>query len=276
MVGASLQLPAANADTTPPAGTPATVSADALPTWQINGVVWAQVVVGNVVYVTGSFTQARPPGVSVGGVGSVLANNIFAYDITTGNRVAAFSHDLNAQGKSIAVSPDGSRVYVGGDFTAVDGAPRGHVAAFDTTSFALTSFAPTLSSRVGAIVATNSTVYVGGNFGSASGKPRSQLAAFASSNSGVLLAWAPVAAGGGVVAMTMTPDRTRVIVGGQFTTLNGKCFGDYGCKRSVFGGTIAAPVWGKIMEAASKGLPVAKFTAPSERVKNGSGDLKNT
>jgi hypothetical protein len=33
--------------------TPPTVTADALPTWQINGVVWSQAIIGDVVYVTG-------------------------------------------------------------------------------------------------------------------------------------------------------------------------------------------------------------------------------
>ena len=60
------------ANTAPPAGTASTVSADVLPTWQINGVVWAQVLVGNTVYVTGSFTKARPPGVGQGGAGPRL------------------------------------------------------------------------------------------------------------------------------------------------------------------------------------------------------------
>ncbi len=81
---AALPAPAL-ADTAPPAGTPATVSADALPTWQINGVVWSQAVVGN----TGlRRRQASPrrgrPGVAAGGAGQVAANNFFAYDITTG------------------------------------------------------------------------------------------------------------------------------------------------------------------------------------------------
>lgn len=56
---------------------------------------------------------------------------------------------------------------------------------------------------------------------------------------------------------------------GRFTTLNHKCFGSYGCRASVFGGTIAGPVWGNIMEAATDGLPVVQFTSPSESVRNG-------
>ena len=55
-------------------------------------------------------------------------------------------------------------------------------------------------------------------------------------------------------------------------SLNGKCFGDYGCIRQVFGGTVSAPVWSKIMKAASKGMPVKNFPAPSAKIRD--GDLK--
>src|SRR5690349_14408994 len=73
-----LGAPGAYADTAPPAGTPATVSADVLPTWQVNGVVWSTITVGNTVYATGEFSAARPPGVAAGGAGEVAAGNIFA------------------------------------------------------------------------------------------------------------------------------------------------------------------------------------------------------
>src|SRR6478735_7323642 len=125
------------ADTAPPAGTPATVSADALPTWQINGVVWSQVVVGNNVFAGGSFSTARPAGVAAGGAGQVAQNNFIGYDITTGNRVAALSHSVNGQVLSVKKSPDGSRVYIGGDFTTVDGVARNHIAAFNGSTGAL-------------------------------------------------------------------------------------------------------------------------------------------
>ena len=51
------------ADTAPPTSSiPATVSSDALPTPQIDGVVWDQQIVGDTVFVGGSFSTARPAG----------------------------------------------------------------------------------------------------------------------------------------------------------------------------------------------------------------------
>jgi hypothetical protein len=216
-----LGAPGAHADTAPAAGTPATVSADVLPTWQVNGVVWSTVTVGNTVYATGEFSAARPPGVAAGGAGEVAAGNIFAFDITTGNRVATFNHTLNAQGLTLARSPDGSRIYVGGDFTSVDGVARNRIAAFNTATGALvTAFYPRPYSQVAAIAATNSTVYYGGTFNSVGGVARARLAA-ANAADGALTSWAPTADNQSVKAMVLAPDGSRVIVGGQFTTLNG-------------------------------------------------------
>jgi PKD repeat protein len=211
---------AADPPPTPP--TPQTVTADALPTWQINGVVWSQVVVGTTVYVAGSFTKARPPGVAAGGAGEIDALNIFAYDITTGDPVASFNHSLNAQGLAIAASPDGSRVYVGGDFTTVDGASRAHIASFATANNSLTSWSPNIGGQVRALATTAGTVYAGGSFPSAGGQTRASLAAF-SATSTTLLDWAPAAGGSNatVLAMIMSPDQSRVILAGSFETLSG-------------------------------------------------------
>src|SRR5829696_10050796 len=80
----ALALPGtAQADSapTPVAATdPVTVAADALPTVQVNGVVWAQVVVGNTVYAAGSFTAARPAGAAAG-TNETPRANLLAYDI---------------------------------------------------------------------------------------------------------------------------------------------------------------------------------------------------
>ena len=222
----------ARADTAPPAGTPATVSADGLPTTQINGVAWSQVVVGNTVYVGGEFTSARPAGAALGTQETPRAN-LLAYDIRTGELIQSFAHDLNGQVLVVAASPDGSRIYIGGDFTTVDGQPRKRVAAFDTASGALTSFNPNVSGQVAAIAATNSTVYLGGNFTAVGSIARTRLAAV--SADGSLLPWAPLpgvgstagnrdgntATSNAVLALVVTSGGNQVVAGGRFDSMNG-------------------------------------------------------
>ena len=200
--------------------TPTTVTTDALPTWQVNGVVWKQAVAGTTVYAVGSFTKTRPPGVAAGGPGEVAASNILAYDITTGERIASFAPQLNGQALTAELSPDQSTLYIGGDFTMVDGQARTHLAAFSTATGQLTSWAPSADGQVRALVATQGTVYAGGNFRSASGQPRSRLAAFAA-GTGALQPWAPVVDDGYVWAMAPTPGNASIVVGGSFTQLGG-------------------------------------------------------
>ncbi|QIG38799.1 PKD domain-containing protein [Microbacterium sp. 4R-513] len=225
MIVATLALvvvPSGRAAAADPPALPDTVTTDVLPTWQINGVVWSQAVVGNTVYVTGSFTKARPPGVAVGGAGEIDAQNIFAFDITTGNPIPNFTHSLDAQGLVVRAAPDGKTVYFGGDFTTVDGQARSHVAAFDVATGALVSWAPRTDGQVRGFAFSGSTVYVGGNFRSSGGQPRTELAAW-DTTTGTLTAWAPVAAGDGFVwDMVSSPDRSRVIIAGSFTQLNGQ------------------------------------------------------
>ncbi len=209
----------ARADTAPPTGTPATVSADPLPTVQINGVVWSQVTIGTTVYATGNFSSARPAG-SPTGTNETPRANLLAYDIRTGTLNTSFHHTLNAQGLTLAASPDGTRLYVGGDFTTIDSQPRNRIAAFDTTTGTLIAdFHPTVTNRVRALAATNTTVYVGGNFFSVNGVGRTRLAAVAA-NSGALLSWAPKADDGEVSAMVLAPGGSAVVAGGHFTTVS--------------------------------------------------------
>jgi hypothetical protein len=250
-----LSVPVAVADTSPPPTspvTPVTVSADGLPTWQTNGVVWSQVTVGNIVYATGQFSTARPPN-GVPGTTRKLAN-LYAYDLTTGNPVDTFNHVTNGVGRIITASPDGRFVYVGGDFTTVDGKARAHVAQFAinpaTGAATLTSFAPPLNSRVWAIAPTNFTVYMGGWFKTASGKLRTNLAAF--TNGGTLLPWAPVA-NSSVQSMVVAPKGDRVIVGGQFTTLNGKPAYGMGSLNATTGATLPWAANATIRAAGPKG-----------------------
>src|SRR4051794_26498962 len=60
-----------------------TITADRLPTVQVDGVVWSQVVIGNTVYAAGRFNNARPAGAAAG-TNLTPRANLLAYDITTG------------------------------------------------------------------------------------------------------------------------------------------------------------------------------------------------
>ena len=225
-----MTAPTAIADTAPenPADptTPTTVSADAAPTVQINGVVWSQVVVGSTVYAGGSFTSARPAGAAPGQQ-QTTRNNLLAYNINTGALITTFNPNLNGQVRSLALSPDGTRLYAGGDFTTVGGATRRRIAAFNAqTGALLNNFQPSMGYIVRAITATNTRVYAGGNFGAVGNVARSNLAAFNAAD-GALLDWAPVA-NDIVWSIVVKPDGTKVTVGGQFTTLNGSGNPGYG------------------------------------------------
>src|SRR3712207_8227272 len=51
-----------------------------------------------------------------------------SYDIRTGELITSFAPSLNAQALAVTASPDGSRIYVGGDFTQANGQPRFNLA----------------------------------------------------------------------------------------------------------------------------------------------------
>ncbi len=216
-----VQASPAAADTAPIAPvTVSTVSADALPTVQVNGVVWAQVVVGNTVYATGSFSQARPAGAAAG-TSQTARSNILAYNLSTGALITTWAPTLNAQGLAITAAPDGSVIYVGGEFTSVSGLTRNRIVALNPTTGAVsTTFTSGVGARVRALAVTSDTLYAGGDFTSTGGLARNRLAAWATSN-GALRTWAP-SADQGVSALTVPAGSGEVIAGGRFTTLNGE------------------------------------------------------
>ena len=195
-----------------------TIVANTSSSWQTNGVVWALAYANGAVYLGGDFTSVRPPGAAAG-VGEVARNRIAAFSATTGE-LLSFSHDVNARVVDIAPSPDGGRIYIGGDFATVDGQSRPRLAGFDTTSGALLSWAPRANAGVRglAVHPDGQTVYVGGNFTTMNGTARTRLGAV-TTNNGALLPWAPTA-DNTVYKLAVAPNGTRVFVGGYFSTLN--------------------------------------------------------
>ncbi|GAA1922054.1 LamG domain-containing protein [Nocardioides marmoribigeumensis] len=240
--GAALRARAT--DPTPTSDTRFT--AQPLPTYQTNGVVYAVEAVGNVVYVGGNFTKVRPPGAAPG-TREVARRNMAAFNATTG-ALLPFSHAFRAPSYpipssgvydkecsrgaragtytcdtvyEIRASHDRSRIFVGGDFQTVDGRVRGNVAAFRVSSGALTSFrVDRVYGRVRALVPSASRLYIGGQISQVSGRRRYKVAAVRTDN-GALTSWAP-RVNGYVIAMAITADQKRVIIGGDFDRVNGQ------------------------------------------------------
>lgn len=222
MLGSALTAPAAQADTVPTdAALPQTMSADPLPTVQINGIVWSQAVGGNKVYAGGEFTRARPAGAPAG-TNETPRANLLAYDLTTGVLDTSFAPNVEGRVLAAAVSPDGKRLYIGGGFTKVNGQDRYRLAAFDTaTGQLISSWTPGTNTIVQGIVATDTTVYVTGEFTNINNTARTGVAAL-SASTGAVLDFNPQLAGGyGVRAVVVSPDKSKVVIGGSFTSTNG-------------------------------------------------------
>ena len=84
--------------------TPTTVTADGLPTAQINGVAWTQVIIGNTVYVGGQFTTPRPAR-STPGVNQVPRAPDLASDLRTGHNNKYIAPGYNTHSTALARAP---------------------------------------------------------------------------------------------------------------------------------------------------------------------------
>ncbi|MGO8885659.1 MAG: LamG-like jellyroll fold domain-containing protein [Streptosporangiaceae bacterium] len=208
------------------------LSATASSSWQTNNTVWSEAAANGVVYVGGGFTSVRPPGDPLG-TGEVTQSYLAAFNASTGALITTFNPTFTGISSScnpstpcgvtaLAVSPDGSTLYVGGGFTGVDGSYHAYLAAFSTTTGALiTTWKPSATGGVLSIAPSpdGSTIYVGGNFGKLDGVTHNRIGAITAAT-GSVTAYNPIV-NGTVTSVAVPPDGSRVLIGGDFTTING-------------------------------------------------------
>ena len=195
-----------------------TVPATTSPAWQTNGEVRAVVAAGGKVYLGGAFTAVRPPG-AASGTNETRRTYLAALDASTGGLVTSFSHSLNGIVRALATSPDGSTLYVGGDFTTVDGKPRSRLAAFTVATGALTTWAPVADGHVNALATSTTRVYVGGAFSHLAGVSTTWLGAVSTSAAAV-----PGFVGKGnnvVYGLALSTSYDKLFVAGAFSSYGG-------------------------------------------------------
>ncbi|MFF4585109.1 fibronectin type III domain-containing protein [Streptomyces sp. NPDC001388] len=224
-------------------GGPKTLAADALPTWQTEGIVWSLAAANGVVYVGGSFDAVRPPGAAPG-QRLVTRRNFAAFDAATGKLLPcapAFTGH-NHTVRAMKASADGRVLYVGGSFDSVGSAKAANVVAINTADCSVRKeFKPTVSSTVRAIETTGQAIYLGGDFGRVSGQTRSRIAAV--SPKGAVLPFnadidQPVR------ALSAALPHGRLFVGGDFEQVNGQTARSLVALNPVTGGTVLTyPGW---------------------------------
>ncbi|MCP4644199.1 MAG: hypothetical protein GY851_27400 [bacterium] len=199
------------------------------PAWNPNpsSSVVALAVSGGKVYMGGGFTTVNG--------GATARNRLAAFNLADGTSAAtpdpAWDPNMDAQVSGIVVS--GSKVYVGGSFTTVNGGAttRNRLAAFnpaDGTSAATPDPAwdPDMNNPVAghALVVSGGKVYAGGTFTAVSGgaTTRNYLAAFnlADGTSAATPdpAWDPNM---NLIVTSLAVSGGQVYVGGAFTAANG-------------------------------------------------------
>ncbi|MDB1087821.1 DNRLRE domain-containing protein [Streptomyces sp. ACA25] len=218
LIGAdALKAPPAQALTPPVA-----ITANELPTWQTNGIVWDLAEANGVVFAGGSFTAVRPPGAAPG-TNEQPARNFIALDAATGapieNCDLSFTVGSGIETvRALEVSPDGETLYVGGRFSAVNGIGAGSLAAIDTATCAPKPFPVTASATVRGLAVTDDRVYLAGDFTQLNGQSRSFFGAL--DTAGNLQNWVADADEVGR-SVVVTPDGENVVLGGDYFTVNG-------------------------------------------------------
>jgi hypothetical protein len=192
-----------------------------------NGRIWSIVATGDTVYLGGAFTQVTDTDGK-----SYQRNNLAAIDASTGRLLQGWNPNAtNSNGTSkvraMALSSDGTRLFVGGTFSRVGGTARGRLAAISPTTGVLVGGwnGGNFEGSVWALAASANRLYVGGDFTTVSGQARERLAAVDSATGTLDPTWKPRAYRGDgtestVRALQLSSDGTLLYAGGFFNHIS--------------------------------------------------------
>ncbi|MBT8240646.1 MAG: hypothetical protein KJN63_05410 [Acidimicrobiia bacterium] len=184
--------------------------------------VWAIEQIGNRVYVGGRFQEVTD------GVVSIDQPYLAAFHESTGQYIDSFTPDLNGVVHALAASPDGTKLFVGGEFTSVNGQAIDALVALDASTGAVASSwtgningAPSVRS----LTVLGDWLYVAGSFTSVTSSSGNNAAwralRFDATTGGHDPSWRPVITGGSVWGIAPSPDLDRVYVAGYLTAVDG-------------------------------------------------------
>lgn len=148
--------------------------------------------------------------------------NFAAVSAATGAPAPGWTTSASGSVRTIALSPDGSTLFIGGSFDQVGQGGvfvlRSRLAAFDAATGSPTDWAPAVVGTVESLASSGADLIVGGAFVSVNGEPRQNLAKVDAG--GAVLPWSPEVEGAGSTSVeTLLPLGDSVIAGGRFETI---------------------------------------------------------
>ncbi len=152
--------------------------------WDTDGPVYAVEIVGNTVYIGGDFSNVKGPDGT-----TKQRRNLAAINMPTGD-VTDFRADTN--GAVRALEARSGNLWLGGNFTAVQGLARDHLAVVAIASSTVRADITTsFNDRVSAIVRNGTDIYVGGSFTNVDGAARNHLVRLAAGDGSLDRGWRP-------------------------------------------------------------------------------------
>ncbi len=206
-------------------------------TWMTNGSVWATAQYGNVLFIGGSFTQVRSVPVGTTGGTIIAAKNLAAIDMTTGQGIASFHPNVAGSGLQVAqvhaLAVVGNTLYVGGQFSSIDGAAHYNLGALTIDPSTLTgtvdnTFNPVAGVPGAAnenkifvyeILPASDGLYIGGSFTKMNGTGRSKAAKITYAGA-LVKTWKVLAVNGAIRDMVFSTDGQTIFIAGAFDHMN--------------------------------------------------------
>ncbi|WP_148571540.1 PKD domain-containing protein [Nocardioides caldifontis] len=185
------------------------------PAWQVDGTVYATLVVGDTVYVGGQFRTLLGTG------GATLARqNLAAFSLATGAPLADFS--ANASGGPVrSLLSDGTSLWAGGSFTSIGGVARGKVARLSLATGAVdATFNPAPNDTVRAMALDGRSLYLGGAFTTVGTTTRNRVAKVDATTGTVDPAF-NANANNNVFGLALDAANRRLYLAGNFATVGG-------------------------------------------------------
>ena len=212
--------------------------------------VWAIEQIGNTIYVGGRFTEVIERRDLPGFDQPYLA----AFDATTGIWIDWWRPVVDGPVYSLEASPDGSQLFVGGEFSNINGQPftRGLAAIDPVSALVDSSWVASLDRLwttappfVRNMRIANGYVYIAGSFTHVESVPQNtrtsvwRVARVSLADGTPDKTWKPKITGGTVFGIDVSPDGSRVYLGGLFNALNdAPDSGYFGIVDTVTGATV--------------------------------------